>query len=369
MALTFFASVPSGDSSVVSLRARLHDECFGPGFLQTHKPQTCRVLHVNNISSFITSDSIVVGFGEHINPTPWINPLDFGSFSFSTFEQYFSQRADKFALLAPLFGKTLLCNCTNKACHAEFLKQQVDALVASADIASAPGTVVLEDTDDPEVADELGDIDKLADQFRDFTTGNPLNFEDFVFANTLPPPLRAPGWPEAWVLLVATIRGFGVRVFWEICAGTARLSAEAQRQDWSIAPPIDIIFDASFDLLNVLFFGVILGIVLEGRIAWLHVSPPCASWTRILNSDPRSQVRSLVFLRGLPGLHGKKLRKVLVGNALLDTTTILCQAQNKAAGVYTFEHPDSALSWATATAPMAHHGRNPWLWLQIRTWF
>ncbi len=36
-------------------------------------------------------------------------------------------------------------------CHAEFLKQQVDALVASADIASAPGTVVLEDTDDPEV--------------------------------------------------------------------------------------------------------------------------------------------------------------------------------------------------------------------------
>ena len=89
MALTFFASVPSGDSSVVSLRAHLHDECFGPGFLQTHKPQTCRVLHVNDISSFITSDSIVVGFGEHINPTPWINPLDFGSFSFSTFEQYF----------------------------------------------------------------------------------------------------------------------------------------------------------------------------------------------------------------------------------------------------------------------------------------
>ena len=110
MALTFFASVPSGDSSVVSLRAHLHDECFGPGFLQTHKPQTCRVLHVNNISSFITSDSIVVGFGEHINPMPWINPLDLGSFSFSTFEQYFSQRADKFALLAPLFGKTLLCN-------------------------------------------------------------------------------------------------------------------------------------------------------------------------------------------------------------------------------------------------------------------
>ena len=41
-----------------------------------------------------------------------------------------------------------------------------------------------------------------------------------------------------------------------------------------MAPPIDVAIDPSHNLFNPLFAAVVLGLLLEGRVSVLHMSPP-----------------------------------------------------------------------------------------------
>ena len=88
-------------------------------------------------------------------------------------------------------------------------------------------------------------MDALAREHEGVNKGDELSFEAFVFESTRAPPMHTPGWPDAWLLLLAAIRAQPCRIFWEVFAGCARLSAEALAQLWAVGQPIDIIFSVS----------------------------------------------------------------------------------------------------------------------------
>ena len=62
---------------------------------------------------------------------------------------------------------------------------------------------------------------------------------------------------------MATFRRASAGAFWEIFSGRGVLSAAFSRRGWWVGPPIDVINDMQMDLLNVNFFNLVLGIILE----------------------------------------------------------------------------------------------------------
>ena len=59
------------------------------------------------------------------------------------------------------------------------------------------------------------------------------------------------------------------------------------------APPIDVLINSDYNLLNVVFIAVIVGILLGGKIALLHVGPPCSSFSVAVNRFLRWRMRSV----------------------------------------------------------------------------
>ena len=80
-------------------------------------------------------------------------------------------------------------------------------------------------------------------------------------------------------VLVQKIRAQTFKVFWEIFAGCAIMTSCFEAAAWQCGPPIDIEDDPSYNVLNPLFLCVVLGLILEGRIAVLHWGPPCSSFS------------------------------------------------------------------------------------------
>ena len=85
-----------------------------------------------------------------------------------------------------------------------------------------------------------------------------------------------PAWPASWVSMGASIRLLGVMCFWEIFSGAAGLTAAFMEAGWKVGPPIDILYDPNYDLLNPIFLGIYFGLIFEKRIRMLHVGPPCS---------------------------------------------------------------------------------------------
>ena len=69
--------------------------------------------------------------------------------------------------------------------------------------------------------------------------------------------------PGKWSELTELIRSSPGKVCWELFAGTAGLSLAFANEGWKTAPPIDIVMEPDFDLLNPLFLVLVLGIILE----------------------------------------------------------------------------------------------------------
>ena len=58
---------------------------------------------------------------------------------------------------------------------------------------------------------------------------------------------------------------------WEMFSGKAGLTREFMHQGWACGPPIDILYNPEFDLLNLLFFAVVLGLIWEKRVRLLEL--------------------------------------------------------------------------------------------------
>ena len=151
------------------------------------------------------------------------------------------------------------------------------------------------------------------------------------------------GWLPEWRKLVDCVRRATQRVFWEVFAGVAVLTAAFQREGWQVAPPIDILYCSAYDLLNPLFLAVCLGLIAEGRIGLLHVGPPCSSFSMACNRFLRYRLRSTEHPEGIQGLRPHQQEKVRLGNALAEIAVKLCQAQQKVKRAWQFEQPSSSL--------------------------
>ena len=146
-------------------------------------------------------------------------------------------------------------------------------------------------------------------------------------------------WLPSWFALIRVVRSSPTRVFWEVCTGTASLTREFMRQGWNCLPPIDDFFKAEFDCLNPGFVCVVVGLVRECSVAVLHIGPPCASFSMVVNSFPQYAMRSRSEPAGFTVHLEHRAVKVTVGNSLAVVSTHFTSAQCEAGGDDTFERP------------------------------
>ena len=122
------------------------------------------------------------------------------------------------------------------------------------------------------------------------------------------------------------------KAFWEMFAGCAILTTIFSELGWAVLPPLDAAKHACHNLLNPVFLTIILAILSEGRIAILHLGTPCSSFSRALNSDFITAVRSFLFPMGFDDLSDVKRAKCDLGNALAEVSAVLWRAQVAAGG-------------------------------------
>ena len=151
----------------------------------------------------------------------------------------------------------------------------------------------------------------------------------------------APEWQD----LARSLRTASRRSFLEIFAGKATLSREFAAANWQVAPAIDILTCQAYDLLNPMFQAVVIGLLLEGRVALLHLAPPCASFSMAVNRIRRHAMKTASQPAGLPSLRPHQAEKVAMGNALADVAVKLLHAQVAGHGHWQFEQPASSLMW------------------------
>ena len=68
-------------------------------------------------------------------------------------------------------------------------------------------------------------------------------------------------------------------VFLEMFSRKAGLTREFLRQGWPWGPPIDMLYNPEYDILNPFFFAVVLGLMFDRRVRLLHLRPPCSSFS------------------------------------------------------------------------------------------
>ena len=150
-------------------------------------------------------------------------------------------------------------------------------------------------------------------------------------------------WPECWNALIAAVRGLPFPGFWEIFCGVAVMTNAFHDAGWPCAPPVDIMCNSRFNVLEPLFLYIVVSLLLEGRIRVLWLGPPCSSFSMALNRFPTKAIRSWAYPEGFPWLCPKSLEKVRYGNALRDAACCMAEAQHKAKNLYALEQPKTSL--------------------------
>ena len=173
IALTLAASIPSGDPAILDICSQIAEFNLGKASWRMSGQRLAGFFTLDvlqNLETFNAADMILVGYSPVCSPTPWINPLLFGEFSLSSFAGYYACRADRSKWLAHLYGKTLVCNCTEyvgqgvswSPCHAEFLSHKVQKLVDE-QLPKEPAHVAAEDNEEDHcINDEQGDFSEFA---------------------------------------------------------------------------------------------------------------------------------------------------------------------------------------------------------------
>ena len=128
-------------------------------------------------------------------------------------------------------------------------------------------------------------------------------------------------------------------------AGKAGLTREFLRQGWPCGPPVDIVYNPDFDLLNPFFLAIVLGLIFERLIRVLHLGPPCSSFSMACNRFKRYAMRSSREPGGFKNLPPHRAQKVRLGNALADIAARLADAQEKAGHFWILEQPATSIMW------------------------
>ena len=115
-------------------------------------------------------------------------------------------------------------------------------------------------------------------------------------------------WRKEWANLASRVRRAGGNLFWEVFAGVGILTRAFEEEAWHAGPPIDIMYTEAFNLLDTGFFMVVLGLILEGWVAVLHLGPPCSSFSKLrfhwsTSSTPTSSRFRISFRHGSGQFH------------------------------------------------------------------
>ena len=127
--------------------------------------------------------------------------------------------------------------------------------------------------------------------------------------------------------------------FLEIFSGNGGLTKAVRRLNLKAADPIDIA--AGHDVTKPTTLKQILKAIRERRIRWLHLAPPCRSYS--VARRPQHRLRSRRYPGGLPNLEYNKL--VIEGNACARVTARMAKACFRAGVFFTIENPKTSLIW------------------------
>ena len=136
--------------------------------------------------------------------------------------------------------------------------------------------------------------------------------------------------------------------FMELFAGEAGLTLAVKREVGNVFTPGDIEQNSqagvTMDLLNNETFKTLKSKIKKGLVRWLHLAPPCKTFSRARRRDRLARVRKL---RSVQHPEGFKPYPKLVAeaNKLASRSAQLCLLQWKAGGVFSLENPASSLIW------------------------
>ena len=267
MALVLASSVPSGAPGIVLARAKVAGCMFHQFDCRQLASAPAALSHTSTPMCSLPASHVYIGFGRidsQDRPSLWANPYTFVCASpvsaRSRFAQFLRARCDLHDYLYPLAGRTLVCDCdAGPLCHGLLLTSLVnERFSACSDLKPFPSVPALPASADsflfesePPCPHPDADVpsDDNADDSGDEAppVGSPLSPDDLSAVNETVRGTRLhagrerPAWKPAWFDLITMVRAAQVLLFWEIFSGCAGLTREFVRQDWSAAPPIDIL--------------------------------------------------------------------------------------------------------------------------------
>ena len=150
-------------------------------------------------------------------------------------------------------------------------------------------------------------------------------------------------WLLSLVRLIAMIQSAASPVFQDTFSGRAGLTRELLRQEWPCGSPIDILYNADFDVLNSLFFAIMLGLISKRLIRALNLGLPCSSFSMAVNRFKPYAMRSAREPGGLCDLPPHREEKARLRNALAEISRRLADAQERAGNFWTLEQPATSL--------------------------
>ena len=123
-------------------------------------------------------------------------------------------------------------------------------------------------------------------------------------------------------LYITGVPELGRGVFWELCAGTSRLTHATYYDGWSYITPVEINNNAKHDLTDMFFVEKALMVGKAGIVNLSHSGTPCSSMSQALTPP----WRSVEHPKGLPSLSGAALQKVKVGNIITTAVAMILAA-------------------------------------------
>ena len=343
IALVLWMSMPSGCPEVRLLGNALSSMLsLAPVSFYASTVLRCRPLGYFSVP--LPVGAVYVGSGCKMfpmKPSVWLNPFEFIACEGSPLDAYYEVallRPDLYNWLAPLASAhVLVCDCLSEdcICHARVLLRLLNMFGSY----SKSGDVIEEDAEMvcPECEPEETSDDKVV-----VPTGV-MDLNETIRGSLESSVSRNVGYPESWQSLISSIRGAPQRIFWEMFAGCAILTSMFLEQGWVCGPPIDVVKDPTYNLLDAFFVSVVIGLILEGRVMLLHLGPPCSSFSWAVNRWRRYAMRSVEFPAGFANLPEHREEKVRLGNALALVSVRLCKAQERAKGFWQFEQPKECL--------------------------
>ena len=244
--------------------------------------------------------------------------------------------------LAPLASaQVLVCDCVSDdcGCHARVLLRLLNMFGSYSSSMGSSNTeeeLVCSECE-PEYEPEEADDDIL------FRSTRVAEINETIRGSVEGHIPRGVGYPKSWQRLISQVRAAPQRIFWELFAGCAILTSMFLEQGWCCGPPIDVLADTTYNMLDTFFVSVVIGLILEGRVMLLHLGPPCSSFSWAVNKWARYAMRSIAFPAGFPNLPEHREEKVRLGNALATVSVKLCKAQERAKGLWQFEQPKECL--------------------------